>query len=210
MITAKEIIDDVRFRLKDLEKRQFNDNIALRCVNDAIKTIVEDNGGMIVTRTTLSFEGQIAYGLDMDIKAIEQVSYDGQVIEKMDYNEMIDEHVINTENVPEGTPDYYAVRMYGTTGTKYLFFYPVPSQANKIIRIDAKIYYPVIMTTTWTDIIGLPDEITDAVRDKTTYYVARELGNMELMRMWDFESNRTKIESRPTKNLYRHGMQIKI
>jgi len=210
MTTAKQIIDDIRLRLKDLEKRQFTDTMALRCVNEAIEAIVEDNGGLIETRTTNSVDGQMSYGLDSDIKSIEQVWYDGENVERMDYNEMFDEHVADSEDVSEGTPDYYAVRMYGTAGAKYLFLYPVPSQSSKVIRIDAKIYYPAVLSTTMTNEIGMPEELVKAVRDRATYYAAREIGNFDLMQIWKFESDETKMNGRPTKNIHRHGMSQKI
>lgn len=210
MTTYKDLIDDLRLRFNDVEQNKISTPLLFRVLKEAINDIVEDVGGLLDNRYCYSIKDRGLYLLDTDIKSIEQVYYDGDLLKYMNYKDFVEDNIDDVEDIPSGRPYVYTTVLYGTENRKVLVLYPYPSLEDKIIRITAKIYYPNIDESNMNDDILLPEEMTRSVRDLATFYLARELNNIEMMKIWITESEKSKVLARPTKKAYRTGESIDV
>ncbi len=214
MTTYKDVIDDLRLRFNDIEQNKIPTPLIVRVLKDAIEDIVEDMGGLIDVRYAYSVANRGIYLLSPEISHIEQLTYDGTLLEYVNYRDFIEDKVNNTEDMwnslTTGTPKTYTTFLYGIENRKILILYPFPNEADKIIRITCKILYPEITADMLGQNMVLPNEITQSVRDRATFLLARELNNKEMTALWRVESEIKKREARPTQLAFRIGEGLDV
>lgn len=198
-MNVKDMVYLIRHRVGDeLKNKGIPPQLYIKVINDALDFVIEDHGGLFQEYTGSSVDGTYEMPLPTNCKDLEWVYYDGEPLKYITHLELYQTSSIDTEDVAEGTPQYWTTKYVSGTGL-VLQLYPCPGEDDKTIRIGCRLQYGSLSASDYATSFTLPEYMQDAVVDYATFLMFRELGNRSKMEIWKPEAIQQVIKARPTR-----------